>query len=159
MEFKLNYSPKFLDDLLAIGDYIELQLFNPSGAVRITNGIMDATDILAKYPETGARIFLPGGLDLSTYRIGFDSESLLLNGETVQSGQTPASALRTDEANELIFANGEARRKTALILMTGDELPSLYITTESAHDSATWHISRRRNVNNHFVICVDSKLS
>ena len=67
MEFKLNYSPKFLEDLLSIGDYTELQLLNPSGAERITNGIMDATDILAKYPETGARIFLPGGLD-SGYR-------------------------------------------------------------------------------------------
>lgn len=67
MEFKLHYSPKFLEDLLTIGDYIELQLFNPSGAERITNGIMDATNILAKYPESGARIFLPGGLD-SGYR-------------------------------------------------------------------------------------------
>ena len=67
MEFELKYSPKFLEDLLSIGDYIELQLSNPSGAERITNGIMDATDILAKYPETGAKIFLPGGLD-SGYR-------------------------------------------------------------------------------------------
>ena len=67
MEYKLNYSPKFLEDLLSIGDYIEFQLFSPSGAERITNGIMDATGILAKYPESGARIFLPGGLD-SGYR-------------------------------------------------------------------------------------------
>ncbi len=67
MDNKLNYSPKFLEDLLTIGDYIEYQLFNPSGADRITNRIMDATDILAKYPETGAKIFLPGGLD-SGYR-------------------------------------------------------------------------------------------
>ncbi len=67
MEYKLNYSPKFLEDLLSIGKYIEFQLFNPTGAERITNGIMDATDILAKYPETGAKLFLPGGLD-SGYR-------------------------------------------------------------------------------------------
>ena len=64
---KLNYSPKFLEDLLSISDYIEFQLFNPSAAERITNGIMDTTDILEKYPETGVRIFLPGGLD-SGYR-------------------------------------------------------------------------------------------
>ena len=67
METRLNYSPKFLEDLLSIGDYIEYQLFNPSGADRITNGIMDATNILAKYPEAGTKIFLPGGLD-SGYR-------------------------------------------------------------------------------------------
>ncbi len=67
MRFKLNYSPRFMEDLIAIGNYIEFQLFNPPGADRITNGIMDATDILAEYPETGARMFLPGGID-SGYR-------------------------------------------------------------------------------------------
>ena len=72
MEFKLNYSPKFLEDLLSIGDYIEFQLFNQSGAERITNGIMDATDILAKYPESGARIFLPGGLDSGYHFVVFE---------------------------------------------------------------------------------------
>ena len=67
MQYKINYSPAFLDDLYQIGDYIEIQFHNPSAADRITNGIMDSTDILAEYPETGAKIFLPGGLD-SGYR-------------------------------------------------------------------------------------------
>ena len=67
MRYKLNYSPAFLDDLYQIGDYIESQFFNPAASERITNGIVDATDILAEYPETGARIFLPGGQD-SGYR-------------------------------------------------------------------------------------------
>ena len=67
MQYKINYSPAFLDDLFQIGDYIEIQFHNPPAADRITNGIMDATDILAEYPETGAKIFLPGGLD-SGYR-------------------------------------------------------------------------------------------
>lgn len=67
MLFKVNYSPTFLDDLYQIGDYIESQLHNPAAADRITNGIVDATDILAEFPESGARIFLPGRLD-SGYR-------------------------------------------------------------------------------------------
>ena len=67
MLFKVNYSPAFLDDLYQIGDYIESQFHNPAAADRITNGIVDATDILAEFPESGARIFLPGGLD-SGYR-------------------------------------------------------------------------------------------
>ena len=67
MSYKLNYSPAFLEDLYQIGDYIETQLQNPAAADRVTGGIMDATDVLAEFPETGARVFLPGGLD-SGYR-------------------------------------------------------------------------------------------
>jgi len=67
MRYRINYSPEFLNDLFEIGDYIESQYQNPQAADRITDGIVDATDILAEYPETGARIFLPGGLD-SGYR-------------------------------------------------------------------------------------------
>ena len=67
MQYKINYSPEFLNDLFQIGDYIEIQLHNPAAADRITSGIIDSTDILAEYPETGAKIFLPGGLD-SEYR-------------------------------------------------------------------------------------------
>jgi len=67
MRYRINYSPEFLNDLFEIGDYIESQYQNPQAADHITDGIVDATDILAEYPETGARIFLPGGLD-SGYR-------------------------------------------------------------------------------------------
>ncbi len=67
MRYNVNYSPEFLDDLFRIGDYIESQFYNADAADRITNGIMDATDVLEEYPETGAKIFLPGGLD-SGYR-------------------------------------------------------------------------------------------
>ena len=38
---------------------------------------MDATDILAKYPESGARVFLPGGLD-SGYRFVVFEEYLAI---------------------------------------------------------------------------------
>lgn len=67
MRYKINYSPEFLADLFEIGDYIESQLQNPQAAERVTNGIVDATEVLADFPETGAKIFLPGGLD-SGYR-------------------------------------------------------------------------------------------
>ena len=67
MHYNLNYSPAFLEDLYQIGDYIETQFQNPAAADRITTGIMDATDVLAEFPETGAKVFLPGGLD-SGYR-------------------------------------------------------------------------------------------
>ena len=67
MRYNLRYSPEFLEDLVKIGDYIEIRLQNHEAADRITNGIVDATDILAEYPETGSRVFLPGGLD-SGYR-------------------------------------------------------------------------------------------
>ena len=67
MRYDIHYSSEFLNDLFEIGDYIETQFRDPAAADRITNGIVDATDILAAYPETGARIFLPGGLD-SGYR-------------------------------------------------------------------------------------------
>lgn len=83
MQFKVNYSPAFLDDLFQIGDYIESRFYNAAAADRITNGIVDATDILAEFPETGAKIFLPGEIDsgyrfvtfedyLAIYQIRFD---------------------------------------------------------------------------------------
>lgn len=64
---RVNYSPAFLEDLFNIGEYIERQLMNPDAAARVTGGILDATEVLAAYPESGARVFLPGGLD-SGYR-------------------------------------------------------------------------------------------
>ena len=67
MAAKVNYSPEFLDDLFRISCYIESQFYDPDAAARITSGIMDATDHLADFPESGAPIFLPGGLD-SGYR-------------------------------------------------------------------------------------------
>ena len=67
MRYNVRYSPEFLNDLLQIGDYIESQFCDPAAADRITSGIMDTTERLAEYPESGARVFLPGGLD-SGYR-------------------------------------------------------------------------------------------
>ena len=83
MRAKVNYSPEFLNDLFRISDYIESQFYDPDAADRITSGIVDATDHLADFPESGAPIFLPGGLDsgyrfvifqgyLAVYQIRFD---------------------------------------------------------------------------------------
>ena len=63
MRCEVRYSPEFLKDLFEIGSYIESRFQDPEAADRITNGIVDATDILAENTKTGARIFLPGGLD------------------------------------------------------------------------------------------------
>ena len=76
-------------------------------------------------------LFLPGSLDLNAYRIGFDSETLSLNGEELQSGQTTSSVLSFDEKNILVFKNGAKKKKISLILMKGDALPYMHITTES----------------------------
>ena len=67
MRCELNYSPQFLDDLVQIGEYIETRFFDPAAAVRITEGILNTTDILAEFPEKGAVVYLPGGAD-SGYR-------------------------------------------------------------------------------------------
>ena len=67
MRAKVNYSPEFLNDLFRISDYIESQFHDADAADRITSGIVNATDHLADFPESGAPIFLPGGLD-SGYR-------------------------------------------------------------------------------------------
>ena len=76
-------------------------------------------------------LFLPGNLDMNTCRIGFDSEKVFLNGEELHSAQTPASVLHDEETNELLFVNGLRKRKITLVLMRGDNLPSIHITTES----------------------------
>ncbi len=75
-------------------------------------------------------LFVPGNRDLSNYRIGFDSDELQINGETV-SAQSPASVLRTDSANKLVFMNGKKKTQLSLTVMQGSHLPSLHILTET----------------------------
>lgn len=67
MRCNVRYSPAFLDDLMRIEEYIKTQFHDPDAAARVTDGILDATEALAGCPESGARVFLPGGLD-SGYR-------------------------------------------------------------------------------------------
>ena len=71
MRYRVDYSPEFLKDLFEIGDYIESHFHDPMAAEHITSGIVDATDVLETFPETGAKIFLPGGLDSGYRFVGF----------------------------------------------------------------------------------------
>ena len=66
MGYNVRYSPEFLNDLDDIADYIAVE-YGADAAERITNGIVDAADILAEYPESGQKVFLPNGID-SGYR-------------------------------------------------------------------------------------------
>ena len=47
---KVHYSDASKQDLEQIGDYIALDLKNPSAALRIVNGIQDTIDQLADFP-------------------------------------------------------------------------------------------------------------
>lgn len=67
MKNKINYSPLALNDLDEIWEYITEELMNPSAAENTVNGIMDAVEALADFPDAGARLVFDGDLD-SGYR-------------------------------------------------------------------------------------------
>ena len=67
MRYNVHYSPEFQNDLDNIADYIVSEFCDPVAAERITNGIVDATEMLEEYPESGRKVFLPNGMD-SGYR-------------------------------------------------------------------------------------------
>ena len=67
MSSRVVFSPEFQRDLDDIWDHIALAYRNPEAADRIAGGILDAAERLADFPESGRRVFLPGGLD-SGYR-------------------------------------------------------------------------------------------
>jgi len=64
MKYNILYSPKALQDLDEIRDYISKDLFNPEAAENVVNSIMDAVDVLEDFPETGA--LLEPYIDLDT---------------------------------------------------------------------------------------------
>ncbi len=68
MQYRVEYSPEFLRDLDEIWVYIYQEYQNPDAAERITNGIVDTTEILLTFPYSGRVVYLPGGMD-SGYRI------------------------------------------------------------------------------------------
>ena len=67
MKYNINYSPKALQDLDEIWDYISKELSNPEAAEHIVNSILDAVDILDEFPESGAPLEPHINLD-SPYR-------------------------------------------------------------------------------------------
>ena len=90
MQYRVDYSPKFQRDLDDIWNYIASEYQDVDAADRITNGIVDATEILFTFPLSGQAVFLPGGMD-SGYRIlVFESYVIVYKvlHETVQVART-----------------------------------------------------------------------
>lgn len=67
MGYRVDYSPEFRRDLDNIWNYIVSEYQDTDAAERMTNGIVDMTEILFTFPFSGQPIFLPGGMD-SGYR-------------------------------------------------------------------------------------------
>ena len=67
MDYEVVLSPEFQNDLDDIWDYIGIENGNPEGAIRITEGILDAVSELASFPCRGRTVMLAGDLD-SGYR-------------------------------------------------------------------------------------------
>ena len=60
MSAEIHYSPQALRDLDEIYDYIADHLQNIPAAQGMVNGILDAVETLASFPEAGSKlIFLP----------------------------------------------------------------------------------------------------
>ena len=53
MKYNINYSPKALQDLDEIWDYISKELSNPDAAEHVVTSILDAVDVLGEFPESG----------------------------------------------------------------------------------------------------------
>jgi len=67
MQSKIDYSPRALKDLDEIWDGIEFELCSPSAVQNTVDGIMDKTDGIASFPESGVKLVFENGLD-SGYR-------------------------------------------------------------------------------------------
>lgn len=67
MKYNINYSPKALQDLDEIWDYISKELSNPDAAEHVVTSILDAVDVLGEFPESGAPLEPHINLD-SPYR-------------------------------------------------------------------------------------------
>lgn len=76
-------------------------------------------------------LFLPGNLDCSTWKIGFDADSLAINGESGVLPGSSANVLKTDRSNEIILKTGRKTKKMQVSVMRGSLLPSVHIVTES----------------------------
>ena len=67
MPSKIEYTRTALQDLDAIWDYISNKLENPIVAQHTVDGILDAIELLANFPESGQKLVFEGGLE-SGYR-------------------------------------------------------------------------------------------
>ncbi len=64
---KIEYSPKALQDLDEIWNYIENKLYNPVAAKNTINGILDKVENLISFPEAGKKLMFENKID-SGYR-------------------------------------------------------------------------------------------
>lgn len=53
---KLLFSPEARQDLLNIGDYIAIELCNPSAALNLTEKIYSALSAACTFPESGLKV-------------------------------------------------------------------------------------------------------
>ena len=67
MKYNINYSPKALQDLDEIWDYISKELSNPEATKHVVTSILDAVNVLGEFPESGAPLEPHINLD-SPYR-------------------------------------------------------------------------------------------
>ena len=67
MPSKIEFTRTALQDLDAIWDYISNELENPIAAQRTVDGILDAVELLASFPESGQQLVFEDGLE-SGYR-------------------------------------------------------------------------------------------
>lgn len=67
MSAEIHYSPRAIRDLDDIYDYIANHLQNVTAAQKMVNGVLDAVENLSSFPESGAKLIFPHGLD-SGYR-------------------------------------------------------------------------------------------
>lgn len=66
---RLVFTEKSLEDFDLILEYISTDLANPSAAVQIGNGLMEACELIGKYPELGIRKgAVNSSLRMLTYR-------------------------------------------------------------------------------------------
>ena len=77
-------------------------------------------------------LFLPGNISLEEWKIGCNTASTIINGTVIASGVSPASILKTDEANSVnVLKGSKVIKKLNFTVMQGSDLPTMYITTES----------------------------
>lgn len=67
MDNKILYSPKALEDMDSIADYISNVLHNPSASKNIIHGIYEKLESIRNFPDIGSRLVVSGNI-FSGYR-------------------------------------------------------------------------------------------
>ena len=70
---KIEYSPKALQDLDEIWNYIENKLYNPIVAKNTINGILDKAENLTSFPEAEKKLMFENKIDSGYRFISFNN--------------------------------------------------------------------------------------